>query len=278
MDAEKLAPLLTAATRAVIAVSLFGLIPDVKRIRAVLDAAEEKFGTRISLIEDAAQSFGARRGGYRSCAAPEVTMATTSFFPTKPLSCYGDGGAVFTRSKELAAMVRALRVHGKVEGRHVLVGVNGRLDTIQAAVLLTKLKAFDEMIDKRGKAAETYNRLLYDDERVVTPTYQRVVREDREVRSVYGVYTIRVQKRDEVAKRMRMSDVACAIYYPLCCHQQPVFKGLVSEPGALIVAEEASREVLSLPMHPYLSEDVQVRVVKELRTALDDLGVTASPE
>lgn len=278
IDPEKLAPLLTPATRAVIVVSLFGLIPDLKRIRTVLDEAESKFGTRIALIEDAAQSFGARRGGFRSCGAPEVTMATTSFFPTKPLSCYGDGGAVFTRNAKLAALARALRVHGKIEGRHALIGVNGRLDTIQAAVLLTKFKAFEEMIEKRGRAAETYNRLLYDDERVVTPTYQRAVRGDREVRSVYGVYTIRVQKRDEVAKRMRLSGISCAIYYPVCCHRQPVFQRLAMEEGALAVAEQASREVLSLPIHPYLSEDVQVRIVKELRTALDDLGVTASPE
>lgn len=278
IDAEKLAVVLTESTRAVIVVSLFGLVPDLQRIRAVLDEAEGKFGTRIALIEDAAQSFGARRGGFRSCGSPEVTMATTSFFPTKPLSCYGDGGAVFTRDPMLAETVRALRVHGKVDGKHTMVGVNGRLDTVQAAVLLTKFKDFDEMLDKRSKAAETYNRLLYDDERVITPTYQRVMRNDREVRSVYGVYTVRVQKRDEVAKRLKLSGVACAVYYLVCCHRQPVFKGVVTEVGGLAVAEQASREVLSLPMHPYLSEDVQVRVVKELRTALDDVGVTAPPE
>lgn len=278
LDPSCLSSLLTPRTRAVIAVSLFGLMPDLKQIRAILNDAENRFSTRIALIEDGAQSFGAMRVGTRSCGSPYATLSTTSFFPTKPLACYGDGGAVFARDPHYAAVIRALRVHGKMDGLHRFVGVNGRLDTLQAAVLLTKFQFFDESLTARRLAAERYHLLLRDDLRVVLPVYDRVKEMDGSVRSAYGVYTVRVLQRDEVVKKLKAAGVSCAVYYARCCHQQPVFRNAVGEEkGTLAVAERASEQVVSLPMHPYLTEGVQERVVRELRIALDDLGVTEAP-
>ncbi|KAI0567215.1 Pyridoxal phosphate-dependent transferase [Gracilaria domingensis] len=273
MDAEKVAQAISANTRAVITVSLYGVIPDLRRIRQVLDEAQEKFGTDIALIEDGAQSFGSIRQGYRSCGSPHATLSTTSFFPTKPLSCYGDGGAVFTRDEKLADRLRAIRVHGKVKGSHVMVGLNARLDTLQAAVLLTKFSFFEESLSARQKVAEAYLKLLREDERIVLPSYTRITNDDG-MKSAYGVYTIQVQQRDEVVKRMKQADIGCAIYYSKCCHKQPVF----ASAQELSVSESMSQKVLSLPIHPYLNVKQQRRIVQVLRTILDDLGVAQRPE
>lgn len=277
MDINAMKKVLTERTRAVIVVSLFGLMPHFVPIREALDEAEARFGTKIALIEDGAQSFGAKRGGSTSCGAPECTLSTTSFFPTKPLGCCGDGGAVFTRDEELAGVVRALRVHGKMGGVHKIVGVNGRLDTVQAAVLLTKMEAFDDLLERRQEVAMRYNEMLMDDGRVVLPTYKSVVEVDEGVQSAYGVYTIRVERRDEVVTRLKQAGVGCAVYYKTCCHLQPVFEQMKPELGSLVVAEQVSTEVLSLPIHPYLTKEEQIRVVKELQTALDDLQITQKP-
>ncbi|CAN8069674.1 unnamed protein product [Agarophyton chilense] len=272
MDAEKVAHLITSNTRAVITVSLYGVIPDLRRIRQVLDDAQEKFGTNIALIEDGAQSFGSIRQGYRSCGSPHATLSTTSFFPTKPLSCYGDGGAVFTRDEKLADRLRAIRVHGKSNGLHLMIGLNARLDTVQAAVLLTKLTFFEASLKARQKAAEIYTELLQEDGRIIVPSYTRVSNEDG-MKSAYGVYTIQVQQRDEVVKRMKQADIGCAVYYSKCCHKQPVF----ASPKELPVSESMSAKVLSLPIHPYLNAKQQSRIVQVLRTILDDLGVAQGP-
>lgn len=273
LDATRLSTYCTQKTRAVIVVSLFGLMPDLLRLRAELDRAQARFGTRIAIIEDAAQSFGAVRGGHRSCGSPLVTLSTTSFFPTKPLSCYGDGGAVFTRDERLAKQIRSLRVHGKMDGLHKAIGINGRLDTIQAAVILTKFRFFEESLAARRAAAERYHRLLGEDLRVVLPTYKRIKDVDGSVESAYGVYTVRVMERDAVVKKLKAAGVSCAVYYARCCHQQPVF----SKDASFHISELASEQVVSLPIHAYLTQAVQERVVKELRTALDDLGVTEPP-
>lgn len=278
MDVGAMQKVLTERTRAVIVVSLFGLMPDLGRMRAVLDEAEVKFGTKIALIEDGAQSFGARRGGNVSCGAPECMLSTTSFFPTKPLGCYGDGGAVFTRDERLAGIIRALRVHGKMGGVHAMVGVNGRLDTLQAAVLLSKMEIFGDLLEGRREVALRYNQMLGEDGRVVLPTYESVVETDGGVQSAYGIYTLRVERRDEVVAGLKRAGVGCAVYYKTCCHLQPVFKRVRSEGEALPVAEQMSREVLSLPIHPYLTKGAQIRVVRELRTVLDDLGITQRPQ
>lgn len=276
IDPQLLRHRLTEKTKAVIVVSLFGLVPDLRGLRGILDEAQASFGTTIHIIEDGAQSFGSERQGFKSCGSPHAILSTTSFFPTKPLACYGDGGAVFTRSAQLADTIRSLRVHGKENKRHVRVGLNARLDTIQAAVLLAKFSYFDESVAARRTAAKQYSQLLWEDGRVIIPSYEKAVKEDQAI-CVYGVYTVLIAQRDNVMKRMKDAGISCAVYYPTCCHLQPVFASRGPVP-ALPVAERLSGQALALPMHAYLSKETQIRVVAELRAALDALGVTAMPQ
>lgn len=277
ISVESIKSKLTPKTRAVIVVSLYGLMPDMKAIREALNEAEQTFGTQIALIEDGAQSFGAVRHGDRSCASRYATMSTTSFFPTKPLSCYGDGGAVFTSDKELADVIRSLRVHGKNDGKHSVIGLNSRLDTLQAAVLLAKFEVFPEMLDERRRAAERYTNLLKADSRIVVPDYSRVVHDDPTTLSAWGVYTIRVEQRDAVMQKLKESNIGCGIYYKTPVHLQPVFVKLVENHENCQVAESVCQTVLSLPMHAFLTEKIQARIVGELCTALDDLNITSRP-
>ncbi|OSX76379.1 hypothetical protein BU14_0194s0019 [Porphyra umbilicalis] len=273
---------LSPATRAVIAVSLFGAAVDGPALRAVLDAhtAAAGGGDRrpIALIEDGAQSFGATTpAGVRSCCpgvAAGVTVGVTSFFPTKPLGGWGDGGAVFVADGALAAGVRARRVHGRAgAGGHTVVGLNGRLDALQAAVVGVKLRDMDRLVAARRAVAAVYAALLGADARVVLPT-------DGGGGHVFGVYTVRVRARDGVAARLKADGVATAVYYRVNMHQQPVYAGGVAPSrrgGPLDVAEAVAAEVLSLPMGAFLRRDAQERVAQRLRAALDAEGVTEPP-
>lgn len=278
IDLDSIAKLITPRTRAVIAVSLFGLMPDFQAIRAVLDQYETKFSIGISLIEDAAQSFGAVRKAEHSCGSRFVSMSTTSFFPTKPLGCYGDGGAVFTADDHLADSVRSLRVHGKSSGQHFSIGLNARLDTLQAAVLLIKFNRFPEAISVRRNAAITYNDLLSRDPRIILPYNPEIYDSDSSTHSVSAVYTIRVLQRDAVLKKLRTRGITCAVYYPTPCHLQPVFAALLEEQLSLPVAEKICDTVLSLPIHGYLTGDIQFRIIEELFNALDELKITCKPD
>lgn len=278
IDINSVSQLITPRTRAVITVSLYGVICDFQAIRSVLDCAEKDFGSSIALIEDAAQSFGAIRDHESSCASRHVTMSTTSFFPTKPLACYGDGGAVFTYNEKLAQSVRSLRVHGKHDGRHHDIGLNSRLDSIQAAILLSKFDLFPDSLIARRNAAARYFELMAHDDRIILPKYSHLFQTDRSAVTAWAVYTIRISQRDSVAKILRDRGVSCAVYYPVPCHMQPAFEAVLPEKPCLPVAERMSRTVLSLPMHPYLTENVQLRIVTELREALDKLQVTARPQ
>ena len=193
-------------------------------------------------------------------------MACTSFFPAKPLGCYGDGGAVFTNDAELAHMLRSLRVHG--QGTHkydnVRVGLNGRLDTIQAAVLLEKLAVFDDEIAARERVAARYHDALSG--LVEVP----VVRP--EATSVWAAYTVQVEDRDGVAAALHDGGIATAIYYPRPLHAQPAYTDCPRASDGLGVSERLSTRVLSLPMHPYLDSATQDRIVGALREAISHDG------
>lgn len=280
LDVARLPEAVTRRTRAVIVVSLFGLVPDMRALRLALDGAESKHWTRISLIEDAAQSFGAVRGGNPSCGSPFASAAATSFFPTKPLSCLGDGGALFTQDAKIASAVSAIRVHGRdaVTGRHERIGLNSRLDTLQAAVLVSRLERLDTAIAARVAAADRYNRMLADDKRVVCPVYDDLRESDPSLVHAYAVYTVRIRERNAVAKRMKEAGVASKPYYPVCCHQQPAFVRKGEPNYRLPVAEQVAEQVLALPMHAFLEEETQTVVVKALREALDQCGVNGPPE
>lgn len=275
LDVEATAAAMTPRTRAVISVSIFGRVPNLAELRAVADAAGARFGTRIAVIEDGAQSFGGRGDdGVLSCASEHATLSTTSFFPSKPLGCYGDGGAVFTRDADLAATVRSLRAHGKdaSSGLHSVLGTNARLDALQAAVLSVKLERFGDLAAGRAAVGARYAAMLGAETRVVLPAQGR----DAAVHA-FGVYTVRVRERDGVAAALRAAGVASGAYYKVCVHQQPLFAEQARGVRALAVAEELSRSVLSLPVHAFLQEEDQRRVVDALRAALDELGVKEPP-
>jgi UDP-2-acetamido-2-deoxy-ribo-hexuluronate aminotransferase len=253
VDADAIEAAITERTRAIIPVSLFGQMPDLERISQI--AAKHN----LAVIEDGAQSFGATRNGVRSCGM--TTVGSTSFFPAKPLGCYGDGGALFTDDDALAESMRAIRTHGGVErNHHTCLGTNGRFDTLQAAVLLAKLPHFDGELEQRARIGTRYSEALK--EICVVPELMAGNTH------VYGQYTIRVPERDRVAGRLKGNAIPTAVYYPKCLHEQPVFAKLGYGCGNFPNAEKASREVISLPMHPFLSEADQERIISALRSAL----------
>lgn len=241
MNPDLLEQAITLKTKAIIPVSLYGQMPDMERINAIAGKYD------IAVIEDAAQSFGATRNGKRSCGASLI--GSTSFFPAKPLGCYGDGGALFTDDDELAKKMRAIRTHGgEVRHHHTLVGTNGRFDTLQAAILLAKWPYFEEEVRKRGETGKTYSEHLR--EAVTVPEIM-----DGNTH-VYGQYTIRVpaHERSLLQARLKETGIPTGIYYPKCFHEQPVFQPLGYKSGDFPESERAAREVLSLPMHPYFVE------------------------
>ncbi|NBT46881.1 MAG: DegT/DnrJ/EryC1/StrS family aminotransferase [Actinobacteria bacterium] len=253
LDAAKLAQAITPKTKAIMPVSLFGQLPDMEGINQLASKA------KIPVLEDAAQSFGATRHGQKSCAVS--TVGSTSFFPAKPLGCYGDGGALFTSDSELAEKMRAIRTHGGIQRHHhPHLGMNGRFDTLQAAILLPKLAHFPQEVEARGRIGARYSELLKDV--CVTPRLRKGNTH------VYAQYTIRVTQRDRVAEKLKAKGIPTAVYYPKCLHEQPVFSALGYRWGDFLESEKASREVLSLPMHPFLTEKEQDFIVECLKDAL----------
>ena len=239
--------------RTIVPVDLYGLPAAYDELGPIADEA----GVRI--LSDAAQSFGAALGEQRVGTFGAVTA--TSFFPAKPLGCYGDGGAVLTDDDELAASLRSLRAHGQGTDKYdiVAIGINGRLDTMQAAVLLVKLTIYEDELRRREAVATRYTAAL--------EGHVEVPKVPPGVRSTWAQYTIRIPNRDDVAARLRAAGVPTAVYYPRPLHQQPAYRNAVSAPS-LAVSERLAREVLSLPMHPYLEEPDQQRVIDAVLTAV----------
>jgi dTDP-4-amino-4,6-dideoxygalactose transaminase len=243
--------------RAVIPVDLFGLPADYDQIAAIA-AAENIF-----ILDDAAQAFGAT---YHGRPLGTFGLATsTSFFPAKPLGCYGDGGAIFTDDDELAALLVSLRVHGQSttdKYDNVRVGLTGRLDTIQAAVLLEKLKIFPDEIAARNTAAERYNNAL--------GNVAGVPRVPEGYTSVWAQYTIRVEpgRRAELAAALRAEGIPTAIYYPKPLHRQTAYERCPYAEGGLPVSDRLADEVISLPIHAYLDEPTQDRIIDAVQRAL----------
>jgi dTDP-4-amino-4,6-dideoxygalactose transaminase len=262
MDVKSLARAIATAEKlglkpkAVMAVDLFGLPADYPAINAVTGPKD------IYVIADAAQSFGATSGNRRAGALAPVT--TTSFFPAKPLGCYGDGGAIFTDDDDLAKLIISLRNHGAGADRYdnVRIGMNGRLDTIQAAVLIEKLKIFPEEIAARERVAKRYNAKLGD--------IVGVPQIPNGTSSVWAQYTIRVsgRRRDALAATLRAQNIPTAQYYPTPVHRQGAYTTYPVADGELAVTEKLSGEVISLPMHAYLDEPTQDRIVAAVRRAL----------
>lgn len=248
LDPTKLEAAITPRTKAIIPVSLYGQCADFDAINAIA----EKHG--IPVIEDGAQSFGASYKGRKSCNL--TTIATTSFFPSKPLGGYGDGGAMFTNDDELAKILRQIARHGQERRyHHVRVGVNSRLDTLQAAILLPKLDLLDEEVQLRNQVAENYTRLLNEAGIDTTPFV-----EEHNV-SAWAQYTIRMQNRDEVLGKLKAAGIPTAVHYPIPLNKQPA---VVDDNATLPIGDAMAQAVMSIPMHPYLSEGDQRKISESL--------------
>jgi UDP-2-acetamido-2-deoxy-ribo-hexuluronate aminotransferase len=251
IDASKIENVITDKTKAIIPVSLYGQCADMDEINEVA----HKY--HIPVIEDACQSFGATYNGKKSCNLS--TIGCTSFFPSKPLGAYGDGGAVFTNDDELAKKIRMLLNHGQNERyKHKYIGINGRLDAIQAAVLNVKLKYFDNEVKLREEIGSRYSDLLEDAD-VITPKIKE------ENTSVYAQYSIRVKERDEMAAKLNENGIPTAVHYPMPLHLQEAFANLGYKEGDFPVSERVSNEIMSLPMSPYLKEDEQDLIVNTIK-------------
>ena len=248
LDPAKLEAAITPSTKAIIPVSLYGQCADFDAINAIAN----KYG--IPVIEDAAQSFGATYKGKQSCNLS--TVACASFFPSKPLGCYGDGGAIFTNDDELAKVLRQIARHGQERRyHHVRVGVNSRLDTLQAAILLPKLEIFAEEVVLRQQVAAKYDQLLNQAGITTTPFIEA------HNTSVYAQYTIQVDNREQVQAKLKEAGIPTAVHYPIPLNKQPA---VADHSVQLPVGDAIAEKVMSLPMHPYLAQEDQEKVTRAL--------------
>jgi UDP-2-acetamido-2-deoxy-ribo-hexuluronate aminotransferase len=256
MDPKKVEAAITDKTKAIMPVGIYGQTANMTAINEI--AARNG---NLPVIEDAAQSFGATHHVKRSCSLS--TIGSTSFFPSKPLGCYGDGGALFTDDDELAQAMRQIRVHGQAKKHHhPLLGLNGRLDTIQAAILLCKLDLFDEEVNARQKVAARYSDLLSGSADLELPK----VPENNT--SVYAQYTILSEERDAVNAYLKDNDIPSVSYYAKPLHLQPVFSYLKYSEGDFPVAERIADQCLSLPMSPEITADEQKQVADAILHAI----------
>lgn len=251
LDPALLEAAISPRTKAIIPVSLYGQCADFDAINAIA----AKHG--LPVIEDAAQSFGATYKGKRSCNLS--TIACASFFPSKPLGCYGDGGAIFTSDDELAKVMRQIARHGQDRRyHHIRVGVNSRLDTLQAAILLPKLAIFEEEIQLRQQVAEIYTTLFSRSDAPVAITPPHIEPHNT---SVYAQYTIRVQNRDALQEKLKVAGIPAAVHYPIPLNKQPAVADVAVQ---LPRGDEAAHQVISLPMHPYMAIAEQHYIVATL--------------
>lgn len=254
LDPSELEAAITPRTKAIIPVSLFGQCADFDEINLIANRHN------IPVIEDAAQSFGASYKDSRSCNLSHI--ACTSFFPSKPLGCYGDGGAVLTNNDELAQIIRQIARHGQEKRyHHVRLGINSRLDSIQAAILLAKLQIFDDEINARNAVAARYDEQFGQSDSFLTPYV-----EPSNV-SCYAQYTLAVNNRDQVQKNLQKAGIPTAVHYPVPLNRQPA---VADEKARLPVGDKTADRVISLPMHPYLSEQDQDTIVAAVIVATEN--------
>ncbi len=251
IDPKLIEEKITSKTKAIIPVSLYGQPSNMDEINLIA----KKYG--IAVIEDGCQSFGASYKNQKSCNLSDI--GCTSFFPSKPLGCYGDGGAVFTNNDVLAKKIRTLANHGQEERyKHKYIGINGRLDAVQAAVLNVKMRHFEKEVAKREEIGIRYNELLKDSG--VTPP---LVKSDRT--SVFAQYSIRVRNRDDLASKLNLSGIPTAVHYPISLHQQEAFANLGYKSGDFPISEKVSNEIMSLPMSPFLTKDQQDYIIDTIK-------------
>ncbi len=251
IDPSKIEEKITSKTKAIMPVSLYGQPADMDEINKIA----KKYNLKV--IEDGCQSFGATYKGKKSCNLSDI--GCTSFFPSKPLGCYGDGGAVFTNDDELAKKIRTLLNHGQEERyKHKYIGINGRLDALQAAVLNVKLKHFENEVKIREEIGERYIKLLKDSD--IIPPF---VKEDRS--SVYAQFSIRSENREKLTEKLNEKNVPVAVHYPIPLHLQEAFAYLGYKTGDFPISEKVSDEIMSLPMSPFLNKEQQDHIVRIIR-------------
>lgn len=249
IDASKIEAAITQRTKAIMPVSLYGQPADMDEINEIANRH------KLIVIEDAAQSFGSEYKGKKSCNLS--TIGCTSFFPSKPLGCYGDGGAIFTNDPDLAKVMREIRVHGQ-EKRYVhkRVGVGGRMDTLQCAIVLAKLERFDWEVEQRLKIGARYNELLASKVPVVTQRPDRT--------SVFAQYTVFVEQRDVYQERLKQAGIPTAVHYPVPLHMQPAYRDRCRINGSVQNSELRAQMVMSLPMSADMSDVIINMVVAAL--------------
>ena len=253
MDENFLEAAITQKTKAIMPVSIYGQTPEMDLINEIARKHE------IPVIEDAAQSFGATFKDKRSCNLSSI--GSTSFFPSKPLGCYGDAGALFTDNDEWAEKFRWIRVHGQErKHHHPILGLNGRMDTIQAAILLAVLEEFPNEVSSRARIGSRYSSGLTELQDLAVPVVPP------QNTSVYAQYTILSKKREMIQSALKEQGIPSVSYYTVPLHLQPVFASLGYNKGDFPVTEEIASSCLSLPMNPYLSESDQESVIKTIRT------------
>lgn len=256
IDPGKIEARITPKTKAIMPVSLYGQCAEMDEINAIAD----QHG--LPVIEDGAQSFGATYKGRKSCALS--TIGSTSFFPSKPLGAYGDGGALFTNDDALAKAMREIRVHGQDRRyHHPRIGINGRLDTLQAAIVLAKFERFEWEVEQRQKVGAGYTAMLKESCANVIPPYIKPHNT-----SVFAQYTIQVDDRDAVAKRLNDEGVPTAVHYPVPLHLQPAFAPFGFSADDFPVSMEVAKRVISLPMGPDLDSMAQHRIVAAIDASL----------
>ncbi len=253
IDANQIEEKITKKTKAIMPVSLYGQVADMDAINSLA----EKYD--LAVIEDAAQSFGGTYKGKKSCNLS--TIGCTSFFPAKPLGCFGDGGALFTNNLELADKIKSIRVHGQTDRYiHKYIGIGGRLDTLQAAILIEKLKHYNKDVIRRQEIAKKYNKHLI--EHTTIPFIEKYNT------SVWAQYSIRVKNRDKTQRSLKEKGIPTAVHYPKPLHLQECFEYLGYKIGDFPISENVSGEIMSLPMNPYLTDKEIQYITQELKELL----------
>jgi UDP-2-acetamido-2-deoxy-ribo-hexuluronate aminotransferase len=253
IDASKIEAAITPKTKAIMPVSLYGQAADMDEINSI--AARHG---NIPVIEDAAQSFGADYKRRKSCNLS--TIGCTSFFPSKPLGCYGDGGAIFTNNDALAKAMREIRVHGQEKRYvHTRIGVGGRMDTLQCAVVLAKLERFDWEVEQRLKIGARYNELLAGKVSIVTQRLDRT--------SVFAQYTVFVENREQLREQLKVAGIPTAVHYPIPLNEQPAYRHLCC-PDCTPISKQRASQVMSLPMSADLTTHDQDEIVKVMTWAI----------
>ncbi len=251
IDPKKIEDVITDKTKLIMPVSLYGQCADMDAINEIASKYD------IPVIEDACQSFGATYKDKKSCNLS--TIGCTSFFPSKPLGAYGDGGAIFTNDDELAIKIRMLLNHGQNERyKHKYIGINGRLDAVQAAILNVKLKYFDNEVKTRDEIGSRYSELLKDSD-VITPKIAEFNS------SVFAQYSIRVKDRETMIEKLSLKEIPTAVHYPVPLHLQEAFENLGYKKGDFPISEEVSTQIMSLPMSPYLKQEEQDFIVQAIK-------------